>query len=56
MVVTPDHSQIYMGLLILDATGVRVVELEAAKVGDLDEQRKKVPGVPVRARAPMGWP
>jgi integrase len=29
-----------LGLLILDATGVRVGELEAAKVGDLDEQRK----------------
>jgi integrase len=29
-----------LGLLILDATGVRVGELEAARVGDLDEQRR----------------
>jgi integrase len=29
-----------LGLLVLDATGVRVGELEAAKLGDLDEQRK----------------
>lgn len=29
-----------LGLLILDATGVRIGELEAAKVGDLDEHRK----------------
>jgi integrase len=29
-----------LGLLVLDATGVRVGELEAAKIGDLDEQRK----------------
>jgi integrase len=29
-----------IGLLVLDATGVRIGELEAAKVGDLDETRK----------------
>jgi integrase len=29
-----------IALLVLDATGVRVGELEAAKIGDLDEQRK----------------
>lgn len=29
-----------LGLLTLDATGVRIGELEAAKVGDLDEERK----------------
>ena len=29
-----------LGLLVLDATGVRVGELEAANVGDLDEHRK----------------
>jgi integrase len=29
-----------VGLLVLDATGVRIGELEAAKVGDLDENRR----------------
>jgi integrase len=29
-----------LGLLVLDATGVRVGELEAAKIADLDEQQK----------------
>lgn len=29
-----------LGLLALDATGARVGELEAARIGDLDEQRK----------------
>jgi integrase len=29
-----------LGLLVLDATGVRVGELEAARIGDLDEERK----------------
>src|SRR5205823_12517747 len=29
-----------LGLLILDATGARIGELEAAKIGDLDEVRK----------------
>jgi integrase len=29
-----------LGLLTLDATGVRVGELEAARIGDLDEQRR----------------
>jgi integrase len=29
-----------LGLLVLDATGVRIGELEAARVGDLDERRK----------------
>lgn len=29
-----------IGLLMLDATGARIGELEAARVGDLDESRK----------------
>jgi integrase len=29
-----------LGLLVLDATGVRIGELEAARVGDLDEDRR----------------
>lgn len=29
-----------LGLLVLDATGVRVGELEAARIGDLDEHKK----------------
>jgi integrase len=29
-----------VGLLVLDATGVRIGELEAARVGDLDEERR----------------
>ncbi|MFN0155528.1 MAG: tyrosine-type recombinase/integrase [Gaiella sp.] len=36
-VLAPDYL---IGLLVLDATGVRVGELEAARVGDLDESRQ----------------
>jgi integrase len=46
-----------LGLLVLDATGVRVGELEAARLGDLDEKRRAwlVRAAVSKTRRPGTW-